>query len=149
MQVLAIPCKRCELLVPLGMVAEVVGRVPVAPAVLDIRGFAGVIHWNGCHLPLFRTSELMGGAASDDQGYRQTVVLWPMKSAGNRSYMALTSLGTSKVIPVGELAPPEEHVMFPWALACAAMPEGLGVIPDLEALALRAWHQDRELWSHD
>ncbi len=138
MQVLAIPARGIQLLVPVSMVAQVAGRLPVTPTSLDIPGAAGIIQWRRISLPLFRTSELLGGGADDD-GFRHVVVLWPMRSAGSRSFVALTSTGPPRVIDVDDLPAADGDPGMPWTLACASLPDGLGVIPDIDALTRRAW----------
>ena len=148
MQVLSIPARGFQLLVPLSMVAQVAGRLPLSPASLDIPGAAGMIQWRQCSLPLFRTSELMGGRAADDEEFRHVVVLWPMKSAGNRSFVALTSQGPPRVIDVGDPPAADGDAGIPWALAYASLPDGLGVIPDIDALARRAWNRHAQ-GTHD
>ncbi len=144
MQILSIPARGFQLLVPVSMVAQVIARVASTPTALEIQGLDGMIRWNDLRLPLFRTSELMGGKPSDDGDYRQIVVLWPMRSAGRQSYLALTSLDTPEVVPAADWLEAEGVMPRPWALAYAAMPNGLGVIPDLDALARRAWLPDHE-----
>lgn len=141
MQVLAIPAQGFQLLVPVSMVAQVAGRLPLTPTSLDIPGAAGIIQWRQFSLPLFRTSELLGRGAADDDDFRHVVVLWPMKSAGNRSFVALTSPGPPRVIDVDDHPATDGDAGIPWVLAYVSLPEGLGVIPDIDALARRAWNR--------
>ena len=143
MQVLTVAGRGFRLLVPVSLVAQVAGRMPLTPTALDIPGAAGIVQWRNYSLPLFLTSELMGGPAGDDDGYANVVVLWPMKSAGKSSFMALTSLGPPSVIEVDELPAADGNAGKPWVLAHVRLPDGPGVIPDLDALARRAWNRNK------
>lgn len=139
MQVLTVSARGFQLLLPVNMVAQITGPVPVVPGSLDIPGCAGTIQWREYSAPLFRTSELMGGGAADDNGYERIVVIWPMRSAGNHSFIALTSLGPPRVIDVSELPAADEDADMPWALSYVTLPDGLGVVADIDALARKAW----------
>lgn len=139
MQVLTVMAKGFQLLLPVNMVAQITGPVPVKPSTLDIPGTQGMIQWREYSLPLFRTSELMGGLPQDDDQYERIVVLWPMRSAGNRSFIGLTSLGPPRVMDASELPPAEEDAEMPWALGYVSLPDGLGVVADIDSLAQRAW----------
>ena len=147
MQVLTVLATGFQVLLPVNMVAQITGPVPVKPSDLNIPGAEGSIQWREYSLPLFRTSELMGGLPQDDDQYERVVVLWPMRSAGNRSFVALTSLGPPRVMDVSELPAAEEDAEMPWALGYVSLPDGLGVVADIDALAQRAWNSDNTLES--
>jgi chemotaxis signal transduction protein len=139
MQVLAVKASGFQLLLPVNMVAQITGKLPVQPGNLGIPGAAGLIQWREFNLPLFRTSELFGGKESDDDSYERVVVLWPMKSAGTHSFIALTSLGPPRVVDVSGLPAADDDAEMPWALGYVNLADGLGVIPDIDALASEAW----------
>ena len=66
-------------------------------------------------------------------------MLWPMKSAGSDSFVALTSLGPPRVVDATGLPAADDDAEMPWALGYVNLSEGLGVIPDIDSLARTAW----------
>jgi hypothetical protein len=139
MQVLTVSAAGFQLLLPVNTVAQITGRLPIQQGSIGIKGAAGFVQWREFNLPLFRTSELFGRKKSDDENYERIVVLWPMKSAGSRSFIALTSLGPPRVVDISDLPAAEGDAEMPWALGYVNLADGLGVIPDIDGLARRAW----------
>ncbi len=139
MQVLTVTAAGFQLLLPVNMVAQITGRMQPDPVGPPMTGVCGMVQWREFRLPLFRTSELFGGKAEDDENYERIVVLWPMKSAGRESFIGLTSLGPPRVVDVTDLPAAREDAGMPWSLGYVDLADGLGVIPDIDALARQAW----------
>ena len=136
MQVLSLPTNSYQLLVPISMVAQIVGRSNIAES-LDINHdhLAGMIVWRDYDVPLIRSSELTGQGLNADQGFERMVILWPMKSASNRAFIALTSMGAPRVIEVDTQQMISMETPVPYSIGVVELDAGLGVIPDISRLS--------------
>ena len=135
MQTLAIPAGAFQLLIPVNLVAQIIGTQKVDTVDIGMSAQEGGIIWRDYQVPLLRSIELMTGAAGSDSGYERIVVLWPMKSATRRSFIALTSMGPPKVIDIVSEPAPENRPDFEYALGYVELEDGLGVIPDIERIS--------------
>ena len=135
MQTLAIPADSFHLLIPVSLVAQIVGTQKVNPAAAKIPAQEGYIRWREFDIPLLRSAELITGASGIDSDYQRIIVLWPMKSATKRSFIALTSMGPPRVIDIVSQSAPENAPNFKYTLGYVELEDGLGVIPDVERIA--------------
>ena len=135
MQVLAISTSAFQVLVPVNMVAQIIGPVSVAPAESMIRGMDGEIPWREFMVPLLHTAELFTGHEGLDLGYERIVVLWPMKSAGNRGFISMTSMTAPRVIEVEDQDFSDLPADFEFCMGAVHMGDNMSLIPDLEKVS--------------
>lgn len=136
MQVLTLAGQDFKILLPVNMVAQIIGRSTVTPpADGEFKSLAGSFRWRDYAVPLLRTSELMGKSSTADQDYERIVVLWPMKSASSRSFIGLTSLAPPRVVEITEQPSSEMITEMPYALSCLQLENELAVIPDIDQVS--------------
>ena len=136
MQVLSISAQDLKVLLPVNMVAQIIGRSNLDPGSGDdFKSNAGHFRWREYSVPLLRTSQLMGGSQSADDNYERIVVLWPMKSATSRSFIGLTSLAPPRVVEITDqpsvTAPDEAQ----YVMDCLRIENELALIPDIERIS--------------
>lgn len=136
MQALTIAGQDFKALLPVNMVAQIIGRSAVTPASDDkFKSLAGNFRWREYGVPLLRTSELMGKSSTADEDYERIVVLWPMKSASSRSFIGLTSLAPPRVVEITDQPSSEIITEMPYALGCLRLENELVVIPDIDQIS--------------
>ncbi len=134
MQVLALPASGFQILVPVNMVAQIVGMLPVSTADMEFRSLSGQIRWREYTVPLLKSSELLTGIPGADTNYQRIVILWPIKNTANDAFIALTSLGAPKVIDITDQPVAETAIELTYTLGLIELDSELGVIPDIGAL---------------
>ena len=136
MQVLSLTARDVKILLPVNMVAQIIGRANLfSEDELAFQSSAGTFKWREYSVPLLRTSQLMGGDESADEGYERIVVLWPMKSATSRSFMGLTSLMPPRVIDITNQPSADPPSDTPYLLDCVRVNDELALIPDIDKVS--------------
>jgi len=136
MQVLTLAGQDFKVLLPVNMVAQIIGRSTVTPpSDGEFKSLAGSFRWREYGVPLLRTSELMGKSSTADEDYERIVVLWPMKSASSRSFIGLTSLAPPRVVEITDQPSAEMITEMPYALVCLQLENELAVIPDIDQVS--------------
>ncbi len=144
-QVIALQMKLGTLLIPLGMVAEVVGDLQIQPpAHASANAHAwldGEIRWRGVNVPVVNPARAFGGAPTTDSPCTGAVILWPMKDGEANQFFALASCATPTLLEIeGGLSAPQSNASNADApldnlLGCVQLEHGRGMIPDLSKLA--------------
>ena len=145
MQVLSLETGLGMVLVPVGMVAQVVSqtnRIDSSISKLDfVRGSIG---WRDMEVPLVMSSELLGMKKGVDEGFERAVILWPMQGTNNTNLFALTSYQSPQVITLTEenksvdFTPDVglcEGGKINYSLGVVELSTGIGIIPDLKGLS--------------
>jgi hypothetical protein len=135
MQVLSLFADGFQVLLPVSMVAQIIGRTQVIEAEPVVRGMAGKISWREFEVPLLLTSELMAAKTGKDESYERIVVLWPMKSAGNQGFLSLTSLGPPRVIDIEDQTSPAITPDLNYLMGAVVLDNGVGAIPDIDLIS--------------
>ena len=147
MQVLSIPVNNYQLLLPISMVAQIIGKVAIADpksvsasaaakgGEVSHRCLYGMVKWKEYDLPLIRSSELIGQSRKADESYERMVILWPMKSATNRAFIGLTSLGAPRVVDITEQPFANINADLSYSLGVVQLDGSLGVVPDIDRLS--------------
>ena len=135
MQALAIPLGAFDMLIPVNMVAQITGVTDVSASELSMPNIEGNIQWRDYQVPLIRAGELISGVSGIDDGYKRIVVLWPMKTADKKSFMAFVSKSAPKVVDIVSQSAPEHHPEFNYVLGYVDLMGGLAVIPDIERIS--------------
>jgi hypothetical protein len=131
MQVLALQAAGFQVLVPVNMVAQIVGTVPVSTSDMEFPALAGQFRWREYTVPLLKSSELMSHLAGADDDYQRIVILWPIKSTTNEDFLALTSLDSPKVIEISDQQATDELSEMDYILGAVQLEGDPGVIPDI------------------
>lgn len=136
MQVLSLTAQGMQIVLPVNMVAQILGKSSLAETSrADVPSLAGHVNWREFEVPVCHSSELLGLDSAADRDYERLVVLWPMKSAHPRAFLGLTSLTAPRVIDVTEQDAPEQVPNLPFALGYLDVEGELAVIPDIEQLS--------------
>lgn len=136
MQVLSLTGKGFQLLLPVNMVAQILGRTALSESVATDTGYViGSVGWREFQVPVCASSRLLGFEPAADRDYERVVVLWPMKSAHTGAFMGLTSLTAPRVIDIVDPTSPEHPPELDFALDYLMIDGELGVIPDIERLS--------------
>lgn len=137
MKVLAIAANNYQLLLPISMVAQIVGLDTINRSPdIQHEHLAGLVTWRGYDIPLIRSSELTGQRLNADQEFERIVILWPMKSASNRSFLALTSMTAPRVIEIDREQLISTKTRIPYSQGVVQLDDaGFGIIPDIARLA--------------
>ncbi|MGI9317155.1 MAG: chemotaxis protein CheW [bacterium] len=136
MQVLSLTAQGLKILLPVNMVAQIIGRAKlVQDPAQRFKSNAGDFRWREYSVPLLRTSELVGASESADDEYERIVVLWPMKSASSRSFIGLTSLAPPRVIEISGQPSAERPADTQYILDCVQLDGDLGLIPDIDQVS--------------
>ncbi len=131
MQVLTLQAAGFQILIPVSMVAQIVGSVPVSTSDIEFPALAGHISWREYTVPLLKSSELMAHLAGADDDYQRIVILWPMKSTANDAFLALTSLDSPRVIDISDQQATDEGSEMDYMLGAVQLEGDPGVIPDI------------------
>ena len=149
MQVLSLGTQLGSLIIPVGMVAQIVSRVDGDNGVQANRdgnlSFAReMIGWRDMQVPLIMSSEMLGMAEGADNAFTRAVVVWPMKDTSKTNLFALSSLNSPQVITLNDDAVRAQFVPSPgmcqnnqvnYALSYAQLENQIGIIPDLKKLS--------------
>jgi len=138
MQVLSLNAQGFQVLVPVSMVAQILGTAPLSnpksEVVQSMPFLCGNFQWREYQVPLFDISAMhVSGAAGSS--YERMVVLWPLASAGKRAFFALTSLGPPRVVDINEGSIAGHLPDFKYMSGSVNLPDGLGIVPDLQKLS--------------
>ncbi len=138
MQVLSLNAQGFQVLVPVNMVAQILGTAPLDTPDPKLRAampfLCGNFSWREFQVPLFDISALHVKASAGND-YERMVVLWPLSSAGKKGFLALTSLGPPRVVDITDEPAAGQKPDFQFMTSCVNLPDGLGVIPDLQQLS--------------
>lgn len=100
MQVLSLLTANGPLLIPVGMVAQIVSHGEHSAFTHQLSFVRHSIQWRELNIPLVFSSEMLGSNPDTDDSYIRSVILWPMKGTKNNDLFALTSLDSPKVLIV-------------------------------------------------
>ncbi|MBX2868506.1 MAG: hypothetical protein KTR18_07500 [Acidiferrobacterales bacterium] len=138
MQVLSLNAQGFQVLVPVNMVAQILGTSPLDAPDPDFKEsmpfLCGKFGWREFQVPLFDISALHAGVKAGSD-YERMVVLWPLASAGKKGFFALTSLGPPRVVEITDQPVAAQKPDFRFMSNCVTLSDGLGVIPDLQQLS--------------
>jgi len=140
MQVLSLFADGFQVLLPVNMVAQIIGPTQVAEADPAVRGMTGKIRWREFEVPLLLTSELMAGKTGSDTGFERIVVLWPMKSAGAQGFLAMTSLGPPRVVDIEDQTAPSTMPNLDYLLGAVVLDSGIAAIPDIDRVSAELYN---------
>jgi hypothetical protein len=138
MQALFINAGTGNLIIPVSVVAQIVGAVAVAPSRYDHEAIIGDITWRTFSMPLVRSSVMLGEGAEGDSGFERAVILWPMKQCKETEFFALTCFGSPRVVDARALAAPEpSEKTLPSSkiLGYIQVESELAAVPDLGKVA--------------
>ena len=136
MQVLSLTARDAKILLPVNLVAQIIGRASLdSNTELKFDSSAGTFRWREYSVPLLRTSQLMGGEESADDEYERIVVLWPMKSATSRSFIGLTSLMPPRVIDITNQPSADPPADTPYLMDCVRVNNEIALIPDIDQVS--------------
>ncbi len=102
MQVLTLKAQPRNLLVPVSMVAQILGHEKEDLYAHSLPFINSCIQWREFRVPLVYASHMLGAPPGSDRNYERAVVLWPMEGTRNTDLFALTSMDSPKVVTIGE-----------------------------------------------
>ena len=159
MRVVALETKFGPLLIPVGMVAAIIGTVKPQPFSHRHGWVCGEFPWCGFRVPLIDSESALGADDAVLEGevnadgkegarqYQHAVILWPMKDGQPDEFFALTSHGPPGVIKIDPRPAPAPPPAPPGAvgqpdnlLGYAQLEHRIGLIPDLKSLARGVFH---------
>ena len=138
MKVLALETKLGPLLVPVSMVAEILGVMKLQQSSYQRGWILGDFHWREYLVPLVCSAGALGADMEESTQYARTVILWPMKDSSPVNFFALTGLGAPRVIDIdSEPAPDQSGItgQLDHLLGYVQLKDRIGIIPDLKNLA--------------
>jgi chemotaxis signal transduction protein len=145
MQVLSISAQNLKVLLPVNMVAQIIGRTNLDPGSNhEFRSNAGQFRWREYSVPLLRTSQLMGGSQSADDDYERIVVLWPMKTATSRSFIGLTSLTPPRVVEITDHPSVEAPTDARYVMDCLRIENEVALIPDIDQVSTELFNSSAQ-----
>lgn len=138
MQVVALQMTSGMLLIPLSMVAEVVGVQKLQPATSQCEWVEGEFHWSGLKVPLLNVLRAFDCNAATDQPCESVVILWPMKSGEADAFFAVTAPGYPTLLEIDSRLPatePDCAEPMSTLLGGVQLDHCIGMIPDLNSMA--------------
>ena len=142
MQVLTLKAQPRNLLVPVSMVAQILGHEKEEVYAHSLPFVSSSIQWREFRVPLVYSSHMLGAAPGSDRNFERAVVLWPMEGTRNTDLFALTSMDSPRVVTIGDGSGQSEVLEEAgrladsgYVLGGAELEGAEGVIPDLSALA--------------
>ncbi len=149
MQVLNLTIKPGNVLIPVSMVAQIIGREGFADFDGTLPCVRNSIAWRDYTIPLV-DSQALWGDGEGGEFIARSVVLWPMKGSGPGDMIALSSLESPRVLNIasdsvilnsekeqGEKQGGEQD----YILGRMRVESGMGIIPDLIKLSASIYAQ--------
>ena len=144
MQVLALDTAVGSLLIPTGMVAQIVSRSELKSNDIDLPFVHGSIEWRDRQIPLVMSSKMLGMKSNEDENYAQAVILWPLSGSAKTDLFALTSFQPPHIMTLSENLSAGEYAskldiraddFERYSLGLVELENGIGIIPNLKALS--------------
>ena len=136
MQVVTLKMSSGHLLVPVSIVAQIIGSSGLSAYDGRLPSVRNAITWRDYRIPLVFSSELCGAPEGSDEDFERSVVLWPMKGAGATDMIALSSQNSPRVVNITpDSGMGDQAVYGDFSLGTVSVEGGLGIIPDLEKLS--------------
>ena len=144
MQVLTVGTSMGLLLIPIGMVAQVVSRSETQELQTDLPFARNQIMWRDLQLPLLFSSEMLGGDSGSDDAYQRVVIVWPMQGADRTQLFGFSSLDSpitvsidksASYMGVSDLSRKHGTDLTMVSLGALNMGDQIGVIPNLKNIS--------------
>ncbi len=148
MQALLIDHDPYSLVIPVDLVAEIVGKVSIRPTRYSLDWVIGHFKWRKLRVPMLSISALLGLPDDDTTNWNRVVVIWPMKGGAKTDFFALICQETPRVVEISDSdAVDAEQIADSVANSLGFIKSGdkVAVIPDLKSITTRLFSGNRSL----